>query len=311
MTDAAFGSFFLADPSKFPSVVEGEPWGEVERQIDLPGGPFVVRCLSPSQARIFDASLTSSAAAHSRSRFPAQHTTVLRADPSSFRSFDIEGWVYTFDIESTPESFRLAGLDFFALVPWDQSSVAGLWTSVEDQMFQGVIENYLRVLVAHRLLRENGLLLHSAGVVIDGLAYLFVGASNAGKSTLAAKAAAAGSPVLSDDLNAVLDADDQPSVMHLPFTGEIGAPSIVQGFVRLGGIFLLEKGDCVGFSPLSRGEAVAAILSTAPFVNRGEATSDALFETAVHLAEHVPTARMTSAVGSSFDEIAAGLRGFH
>jgi hypothetical protein len=310
MTDASFGSFFLADPSKFPSAVGGEEWGEVERRLDLPGGPFNVRGLSSSQADNLDASLSSATTADQNGDVPAHHTMVLRADAPLFRSFDIEGWEYTFDMETTPKFLRLAGLDFFAVVPWDESAVAGLWTSVEDRWFQGVIENYFRVLVAHRLLREKGVLLHSAGVVIDDQAFLFIGPSAAGKTTLARKALAAGFPVLSDDLNAILDASDDPMVVQLPFTGELERNANIPRPRRLGGIFLLEKDKTVSFVGISRGDAVASLVSTSPFVNQDEASFDTLLDTVDGLARKVPIAKMTSALDSTFDEITSGLRGF-
>lgn len=310
MSDKSFGSFFLADPSEFPTAVEGDPWGEIERRLDLPGGPFVVHGLSPSQARYFDTSL-SSAADHDDGILPRHQTEILRAEAPIFRSFDVDGWEYTFDVETTPECLRLAGLGFFAVIPWDENVMAGLWTSVEDRWFQGVIENYFRALVAHRLHREEGVLLHSAGVVIEGQAFLFIGPSAAGKTTLARKALAAGASVLSDDLNAVLDVSDEPLVVQLPFTGEMERPATTSGATPLGGILLLEKGERMRVAGLSTGDAVASLLSTAPFVNQDQATLETLFDTVDLLARNVPVAKMTSALDSTFDEITSGLRGFY
>ena len=64
-----------------------------------------------------------------------------------------------------------------------------------------VIENYLRLVTAYAALSMGGVLFHSAGVVVDGRAYLFVGRSGAGKSTLARLALATGTDILSDDNN--------------------------------------------------------------------------------------------------------------
>ena len=59
---------------------------------------------------------------------------------------------------------------------------------------------------------QRGLLpLHANAIVVDGAAYAFSGPSGAGKSTLAAHFAAAGYPVLCDDVCAVsFDADGVP-----------------------------------------------------------------------------------------------------
>lgn len=61
------------------------------------------------------------------------------------------------------------------------------------------IEVVLRTALGCRLPLESGLLMHTAGIVIDGGAYLFYGVSGAGKSTLASFMQS----VLSDELVAV------------------------------------------------------------------------------------------------------------
>lgn len=61
------------------------------------------------------------------------------------------------------------------------------------------VEVALRTALGCRLPLEGGLLVHSAGIVIDGGAYLFYGVSGAGKSTLASYM----QNVLSDELVAV------------------------------------------------------------------------------------------------------------
>jgi hypothetical protein len=237
-------------------------------------------------------------------------TLVLRAEPSFFREFDIEGWTYTLDLDSAPDRLRVAALQFAALVPWTSGMNAGLWTSVEDIWFQGVIENYLRVMVAHRLLHRDGVLLHSAGALIGGSAYLFIGASGAGKSTLARKAFDAGMPVLSDDLNAVVDLSVKPAVAQLPFTGDLRALATFDGTVPLRGIFLLNRGGTVACEPLSQGEATAAIVATAPFINHKADNLDSLVATAAALTARVPVARLTSKEASPFEEIRRAVQGF-
>lgn len=310
MTCSRFGSFFLADPEAFPSAVEGETWGDHRRLLDLPGGPFLITGLSASQAELMDREYSSVIAADSPISDDLHETAVLRTKPEFFREFDLEGWTYTLDLDSAPDRLRLAALRFAALVPWTTGSNAGLWTSVEDIWFQGVVENYLRVIVAHRLLLRDGVLLHSAGAVIDGSAYLFVGASGAGKSTLARKAFEAGAPVLSDDLNAVVGLSNEPAVAQLPFTGDLREQDTFDGTMPLRGIFLLNKGGSVACEPHSRGEATAAIVATAPYINRGADNLDTLVAAAAALTARIPVARLTSAADSSFEEIKRAVQGF-
>jgi len=310
MTSSRFGSFFLTDPERFPETVEGEPWGDNSRLLDLPGGPFRITDLSASQAHLMDREYSSVIAETQPSSDGLHETAVLRVQPGFFREFDIEGWEYTLDLDSTPDRLGLAALEFAALVPWTSEATAGLWTSVEDAWFQGVIENYLRVMVAHRLLLRDGILLHSAGAVIDGSAFLFIGASGAGKSTLARKALDAGAPVLSDDLNAVVNLTVKPAVAQLPFTGELRDQATFGGTVPLRGVFVLKQGSSVDCEPLSRGEATAAILATSPFVNRGVENLDTLVASAVTLTSGAPVGRLTSAKDTTFEEITRAVRRF-
>lgn len=310
MTEGRFGTFFLADPEAFPEAVQGEAWGDRERLLDLPGGPFRIAGLSDPQAELADREYSSIINAALSANGDLHETSVLRAKPDFFREFELEGWTYTLDEDPAPERLRVAALQFVALVPWTGDGTAGLWTSVEDVQFQSVIENYLRVVVAHRLLLRDGVLLHSAGVVIEDSAYLFIGASGAGKSTLARKALEAGAPVLSDDLNAIVNLTGEPAVSQLPFTGELRDQATFRGTVPLHGIFVLDKGDSIGCETLSRGEEVAAIVATAPSVSFGAKNLDSLLAAATTLSARVPVSRLTSAQASTFGEIRSAIQRF-
>jgi hypothetical protein len=311
VTDGGFGSFFLTDPEAFPEAVEGETWGDEQQLLDLPGGPFRITGLSTSQAELMDREYSPIANTDLPSIEDLHETTVLRASSELFRGFELEGWTYTLDEDPAPDRLRVAALQWMALVPWMSSMTAGLWTSLEDVLFQGVIENYLRVIVAHRLLLGDGLLLHSAGVVIDESAYLFIGASGAGKSTLAGKALEAGAPVLSDDLNAIVNLSGELSVSQLPFTGELRDQATFDGTVPLRGIFVLEKGEEIDCGSISRGERVAAIVATAPSVNHGTHNLNLLLAVATALTDRVPVARLISTRASTFEEIKGVVQRFH
>jgi hypothetical protein len=60
--------------------------------------------------------------------------------------------------------------------------------------------NLLMASLAWRLPHLGGALLHAAGIVLDGRAFLLVGAEGAGKSTWSQLAQSAGATVLSDDV---------------------------------------------------------------------------------------------------------------
>ena len=82
------------------------------------------------------------------------------------------------------------------------------------------------------------------------------------------------------------------------------------GTTGLRGIYLLKQGSAVACERLSKGGAVAAILSTAPFVNYGLQNLDLLVTAAKDLSARVPVARFSSARGSSFEEIKLAILAF-
>ena len=127
----------------------------------------------------------------------------------------------------TSEGIEITGLDFTAHLvrggtPPFQATLA---VAREEELGRAfVLENFLRIVFAYHALSRGGVLLHSAGVVHRGTACLFSGRSNAGKTTLARKAAAAGALVLSDDINLVFRENDGYLVHRVPFTGEFRRP---------------------------------------------------------------------------------------
>src|SRR5262245_54264958 len=82
-------------------------------------------------------------------------------------------------------------------------------------LFDRGIENFLRPLVASYVLAHGGLLLHGAGVVRGGRAFVFFGPSGSGKTTVTHLSPA--DLVLSDDLTLVVPAPDGFRAAGIPF----------------------------------------------------------------------------------------------
>jgi len=223
---------------------------------------------------------------------------LLRCDPDEFLPLDVRGWEYALDFDWSPAAVRLAGMSLQGRLDWrpGRLGMAGaLWTPEGGgERFPGVFENFLRVLVAYRLLELGGVVLHSAGVVRDGAAFLFLGRSGAGKTTAARFSLAQGAEVLSDDLNALIPggphvgaassgSDRRASaasaagsgastsagcvVLKLPFTGDLGERRAVRPPVPLGALLRLEQAAADALAPLSRAETLACLLACVPFVN--------------------------------------------
>jgi hypothetical protein len=213
----------------------------------------------------------------------------------------------------TSEGIEITGLDFTAHLlrggtPPFQATLA---VAREEELGRAfVLENFLRIVFAYHALSRGGGLLHSAGVVHRGRAYLFSGRSNAGKTTLARKAAAAGAFVLSDDINLVFRENDGYLVHQVPFTGEFRQrrESLSgSGTFRLGCLALLEKAPALTAAPVQPAEGVAGLLTGCPYVNDDPVELPALLDILTTLVCHTPVIRLGVARDDPFEAIMATL----
>jgi len=212
-------------------------------------------------------------------------------------------------IRRTSEGIEITGFNFRARLAGGgaQPLRATLEVAGEEELGRAfVLENFLRIVFAYHVLNRGGVLLHSAGVVHQGAAYLFSGRSNAGKSTLARKAAAAGASVLSDDINLVFRQDDGYLVHQVPFTGEFRRPMESlsgSGIYRLGRIALLEKTPALTAAPVQPAEGVAGLLTGCPYVNDDPEELPVLLDILTVLVGHVPVIRLGVARDDPFEAI--------
>ncbi len=184
-------------------------------------------------------------------------------------------------------------------IDWHDRLEGALWATTEAPGgFHGAIENFLRVVLAHAVLFEGGVLLHSAAVVEAAAARLFVGHSGAGKSTVAGLAVASGRKVMSDDLNVVLPGRGGFSLAGSPFRGDIGDRQ--ESSFPLMGIFRLEKGDRDEVRFIGEAEAVASLVACSPFVNHSPYLEESLWSNLGALAHSVPTKVLTFRRGGKF-----------
>ncbi len=202
----------------------------------------------------------------------------------------------------------LTGINFEARVPLHPSREPG-WLGVEmaHELVQAiVIENYLRVFTAHQALRHGGVVLHSAGLVVDGRAYLCVGRSGAGKTTLTRKGHQAGAGVLSDDINLVLPGPAGYEAHAVPFTGEFGRTLTHPGgraAYPVAGLVLLDRGERLVSTPIIPSAALARLLAACPFVNMDAAASAPLFDALSGLMARVPVIGLNCRRDDGFETI--------
>lgn len=211
----------------------------------------------------------------------------------------------------TSGGIEITGFDFRAHLTGDGTAPlqATLAVAREEELGRAfVLENFLRIVFAYHVLKRGGVLLHSAGVVYRGAAYLFCGRSNAGKSTLARKAAATGAAVLSDDINLVFRESDGYHVHRVPFTGEFrqhGECLSGPGTFRLGGLALLEKAPALTAAPVQPAAGVAGLLTGCPYVNDDPEELPKLLDILTAVVSRVPVIRLGVARDDSFEAIMA------
>ena len=167
-------------------------------------------------------------------------------------------------------------------------------------------------LTAHRALALGGAVLHSAGLVFDGRAYIFVGRSNVGKTTLTRKAYEAGATVLSDDINLVLPQAGGYRAFAVPFTGEFGRTVVhdeTEASYPVAGIVLLEQAETLEARKIGRRQAVARLMVGCPFVNTDEHETNTLFDNLAAMVANLPVIRLQNRREDTISDIMDSVRG--
>jgi hypothetical protein len=221
--------------------------------------------------------------------------TIETVSKTEFREIDTRGWEYAVDLDWNAAGFALEGLFVRAAVDLD-GAAATIRTCVDDEpAFWGVVENVLRPLLACLLLRNGGLLVHSASV--QGL--LFAGRSGDGKSTIATMALAAGLPVLSDDLNAVRRDGQGFELLPLPFTGDLEEHQLSGTPAPLRAVLALRKAGEDALEPLSAAAATALLVRCAPYVNLDPHRTSLLLDRAAEIAGSAAHATLAFRLGGN------------
>jgi hypothetical protein len=127
----------------------------------------------------------------------------------------------------------------------------------------GEVDLFLRIVTAVLALWRGGILMHTAGVVHEGKAYLFFGHSGSGKTT--SSRLSAPRQVLNDD-GILLFLESEGWVAYgTPFTNPTQVPPS-PGRAPLGGIYRLVKDSEVFIAPISSAALLAELLSCVPIL---------------------------------------------
>ena len=146
------------------------------------------------------------------------------------------------------------------------------------------------VVFLHRIVRENGLLLHACGAERDGSLLLFTGPSGAGKTTVARLLESRGARILSDDRIALRLEDGVLMGHGTPWHGE--APLSEARGARVAGIHAIRHAPEVLAEPLAGVGAASAVLRNAFLPAHDPAGAAAALDFTARLVERVPVIRL-------------------
>ncbi len=287
-------------------------WGEDSIHLQLPASFLTIEGLSRDQRRIigrdYAGFIVSPGNETHTSKVICHAQRLDRPIGLPLEHFSVNG-LYTPRKLRAGKEIQITGFNFMARI--DRSGVlpaqAVLAVAKEKELASSnVIENFLRILLAHHVLDRGGVMLHSAGILHGGRTFLFCGRSDAGKTTLACKASQAGARVLSDDINLVIPESGRFMAHKVPFTGEFGRWSENRsgcGFFPIGALALLEKAPNLFTIPACAAEAVAWLLTGCPFVNDDSKELQVLLDVLIKLVADTPIVRLGVGRDDSFGAV--------
>jgi hypothetical protein len=174
-----------------------------------------------------------------------------------------------------------------------------------SQPFVGV-EYFIRTIYALWLFEMGGLLLHSAGLVRDGAAYLFFGHSGSGKTTVSRLSPTA--TVLNDDLIALWPTATGWVAHSTPFWNPTQVKP-VSNAAPLAGLFRLVQDQRVWLEDVTPALAVAELAASAPIVSADAQRSAMLVARCTQLLRQVSLKRLHFRKDDSFWDVVLGKPG--
>lgn len=162
------------------------------------------------------------------------------------------------------------------------------------------VERVLAYVLMQALPREHtaqgggALLLHACGVVLGGRGYVFFGPSGAGKTTVA-RLAQGCADVLSDENIILRPARQGVDLVSTPFWGTSTPPELVRRVNRavpLAGLFSLVHAPRFALTPMTPGQAVAALLDTEKVATERVESASAWLRVADLVVRRVPVSAL-------------------
>lgn len=168
-----------------------------------------------------------------------------------------------------------------------------------DQINFFAIINLLLAALSYVGPRNRFLVMHSAGIVLDGSSFLLVGAEDAGKTTWAELSEAAGARILSDDVVFVEISDDRAHALGSPYR-QYGSSSVGTGRWPLAAVLLPAHGERAALEQVSALASRARVAANLPFVNERIGVDPFIDKLVDRLVRSVPFRTLTFAKDTTF-----------
>jgi hypothetical protein len=162
------------------------------------------------------------------------------------------------------------------------------------------VEYFLRVIYALLVFREGGLLIHGAGILHKGSAYLFIGHSGSGKTTVARYSM--NNLVMNDDLIIIMSEQSGWRAYSTPFWNpdqvlptSLNAPLSV--------IFKLIQDQTVYLEPMSKAQSLAELVSNIPIVTADPSRNEKVLRECFNILSSIPSYKLHFLPNGSFWDV--------
>ena len=162
--------------------------------------------------------------------------------------------------------------------------------------------NLISAALAVRLPSRPGALLHAAGIVLDGRAFLLIGPEGAGKSTWARTAREGGAQVISDDAVLVDGIEGELLLLGSPVRSH-EASSLGPGRWPVAAVLHARRGSEARLEPVDRLSVEAVVSANLPFLSTAWGRDPRIDSLVPFLATAAPHRALTFAPDPSFVKV--------